>query len=146
MENQAPLGQLLLRAFGWFDDGLMNALAATGWPRQNRMQSLLFANLDREGTRPVVLAERLGVSRQAIHQTVTALTKSGLVTMRDDPTSGRSKLVILTSEGDRIVADALVAFGRLEAELAGRIGVRPVQQFRAALEEDWGTPPVSMVD
>jgi DNA-binding MarR family transcriptional regulator len=140
MGNEIPIGQLLLRAFEWFDDGLMNELAAAGWPRQNRTQSLLFANLDRSGTRPSVLAGRLGVTRQAVHQTVVALEESGLVTLQRDPSSGRSKLVMLTPLGERIVADAREAFQRLEEKLADRIGKREVDHLRRALERDWGTP------
>jgi len=141
MENEASIGQLLLRAFEWFDDGLMNQLAAAGWPRQNRTQSLLFANLDREGTRPSELARRLGVTRQAVHQTVSALEDSGLVVMRPDPVSGRSKLVTLTPLGDRIVADARVAFERLERELSDRIGKGDVERLRNVLQLGWGPPP-----
>ena len=135
------MGQLLLQAFEWFDDGLTNELAAAGWPRQNRMQSLVFANLDVGGTRPADLARHLGVSRQAIHQTVATLEAAGLVSMQPDPSSGRSKLVMLTEQGRQIVDDALAAFRRLEAELAQRIGERKVAQLRAVLEDDWGIPP-----
>jgi DNA-binding MarR family transcriptional regulator len=139
--QQIPMGQLLLGAFEWFDEGLMNELAAAGWPRQNRMQSLLFANLDTAGTRPAELARRLGVSRQAVHQTVATLEADGLLTMKPDPTSGRSKLVMLTKDGERIVGDALAAFERLEVELSRRIGSQPVSHLREALERKWGLPP-----
>jgi DNA-binding MarR family transcriptional regulator len=74
-----PLGQLLLRAFRWFDESLIAALHAAGWPELTRAHSLVFAQLDTEGTRTAELARRAGISRQAIHQTIQELQRLGLV-------------------------------------------------------------------
>lgn len=135
-----PLGQLLLQAFRWMDDSLRATLAARGWPHITPAQSLVFAHLDHGGTRSAELARRIGVSRQAVHQTVRELEALGLVEQVPDPANASARLVRLTAEGRRNVAAALTAFADLEAELADRIGADMVAQLRAALERDWQQP------
>jgi len=135
-----PLIDLSLRAFRWFEDGLLRRLDEAGWPKITRAHSLVFAHLDLEGTRPSELARRIGISRQAVHQTVGELVELGLVELAPDPASRRAKLVVLTPLGRRRVAEAHGIFGELEGELARRIGRKSVTELRRALEADWGAP------
>ena len=101
---------------------------------------MVFAYLDADGTRPSELARRIGVTRQAVHQTVNELVEMGLVELAPDPTNRRAKLVTLTPYGQRNVEAALKAFADIEAELASRIGAERVQELRKTLESDWGPP------
>jgi DNA-binding MarR family transcriptional regulator len=138
--NEAPLGQLLLQSFRWFDESLLKTLANRGWPELSHAQSLVFAHLDRGGTRISELARRTGVSRQAMHRTVGDLEELGLLNLATDPTNQSAKLVILTEKGQANVAAALEAFADIEVELAGRIGPSTVQELRSALSAGWGEP------
>jgi DNA-binding MarR family transcriptional regulator len=138
--NEAPLGQLLLQAFRWFDESLLKTLANRGWPELSHAQSLVFAHLDRGGTRISELARRTGVSRQAMHRTVGDLEELGLLNLATDPTNQSAKLVILTEKGQANVAAALEAFADIEVELASRIGPSTVQELRSALSAGWGEP------
>jgi DNA-binding MarR family transcriptional regulator len=99
-----------------------------------------MAHLRTTGTRPVEIARRLDVSRQAVHQTLRELQEMGLVQLVPDPDDGRGQLVTLTNEGHANVRDAKVVFARLEKELARRIGRGFVHDLRMALEADWGPP------
>lgn len=137
------LGRLLLLAFRWVDESLRASLEARGWPRITPSQSMLMANLDRAGTRTAELARRLGVSRQAAHQTVRELEDLGLVQQMEDPTNASAKLVCLTDEGERNVADALAIFADVEATLEHRVGTETVRALRRALESEWGDPIAS---
>ncbi len=136
--NAAPLGQLLLKAFRWFDESLRATLVARGWPEMSAAQSMVFAVLDQDGTSTAELARRIGVSRQAVHQTVKDLEALGLVEQVPEPGDGRVRLVRLTTQGRANVAAALGAFIDLEAELARRIGVGHAAGLRRALEAEWG--------
>jgi DNA-binding MarR family transcriptional regulator len=135
-----PLIDLLLRGYRWFEDGLLSRLEEAGWPEVTRAQSLVFAHFDREGTRPSELARRIGISRQAVHQTVGELVELGLVELVPDPASRRAKLVVLTPSGRRTVEAALAIFRELEDALTRRIGLKSVTEVRRALEADWGAP------
>ena len=138
MAEQANLGQLLLRAFRWFDEGLIGALHAAGWPELTRAHSLVFAHLDPGGARTAEIARRAGVSRQAVHQTVQELQRLGLVRLVPDPTNRSAKLVVPTDRGRDSIRVAKATLTDLEGELAQRLGRDQVRALRQALEADWG--------
>ena len=141
-EPEIPLGQLLLGAFRWFDRSLLATLEARGWPGLTQSQSNLMANLGEKGIRLSELARRIGVTRQAIHNTVKELEALGLVNPVVDPTNLSAKLVVLTPQGRENVKAALKAFQDIEASLESRLGPETVQALRHALERDWGDPIV----
>lgn len=140
-EAPAPMGQLLLRAFGWFDEALLARLAEDGWPELTRSQSLLMSQVPAEGIRSAELARRVGVTRQAVSQTLAELEAHGLLERRADPTNASAQLVSLTRRGRASVDAALAIFAELEDELARRIGVTAAQNLRRALSREWGDPP-----
>jgi DNA-binding MarR family transcriptional regulator len=135
------MGQLLLRAFAWFDDALVAHLAHGGGPTLTRAQSLLMSQVPAEGIRSAELARRVGVTRQAVSQTIAELEAHGLLQRRSDPTNASAQLVSLTLKGRRSVAVALAAFEKIEEELGNRIGVGRVHDLRQTLSRDWGNPP-----
>jgi DNA-binding MarR family transcriptional regulator len=138
MAEPVNLGQLLLRAFRWFDESLIAALHAAGWPELTRAHSLVFAQLDPGGTRTAEIARRAGISRQAVHQTVQELQRLGLVRLVPDPTNRSAKLVVPTDRGRDSIGVAKTTLAKLEGELAQRLGRDQVQALRQALEADWG--------
>ncbi len=138
MAERVNLGQLLLRAFRWFDESLLSALHAAGWPELTRAHSLVFAQLDTKGTRTAEIARRAGISRQAVHQTVQELQRLGLVRLAPDPTNRSAKLVVPTDRGRASIRVATATLANLEEELAQRLGRAQVQALRQALEADWG--------
>jgi DNA-binding MarR family transcriptional regulator len=138
MAEQTNLGQLLLRAFRWFDESLVRALHAAGWPELTRAHSLIFAQLNTKGTRTAEIARRAGISRQAVHQTVQELQRLGLVRLVPDPTNRSAKLVVPTDRGRDSIHMAKATLADLEGQLAQRLGRQRVQALRQALEADWG--------
>jgi DNA-binding MarR family transcriptional regulator len=138
MAEPVNLGQLLLRAFRWFDESLIAALHAAGWPELTRAHSLVFAQLDPVGTRTAEIARRAGISRQAVHQTVQELQRLGLVRLVPDPTNRSAKLVVPTDRGRDSIGVAKTTLAKLEGELAQRLGRDQIQALRQALEADWG--------
>lgn len=135
------LARLLLEAFRWFDDALRARLASSGVPQLTTSESMVFPYLDENGTRPALLAKRLGITRQSTQSLVRGLIQKGMVELVDDPNDGRAKQVVLTKLGRRTVPIALATFAELETELASRIGDRKAKQLRTALEADWGRTP-----
>lgn len=134
------LDQLLLRGFYWMDESLQRSLRAQGGPKVTHSQSMILLTIGEGIRRPSAIAERLGVSRQAVHQCLQELVKVKLVELVPDPEDGRAKLVKLSKRGMpvRIVArDLLLA---LETELGERIGKRNLKNLRVALEQDWSEP------
>ncbi|MFV2000967.1 MAG: MarR family winged helix-turn-helix transcriptional regulator, partial [Acidimicrobiia bacterium] len=129
----APLARLLLDRFRWTDTALRTQLAALGWPAMTPAQSLVFATIDAGGTRPTDLAASIGVSRQAIHQTINELIDVDLLELVNDPSDGRAKLVRVTAAGRENIAAAKSALSQIEARLRRRIGSENVDALRSAL-------------
>lgn len=118
----------------------MARLVAAGWTDVTRAHSRVFANLDRDGTRPSELARRMGVTRQAAHQTIQELVDRGFLELAPDPKNARARRAVLTARGKRVVADARDIVRDLEDTLERRIGRKRVARLRRALESDWGAP------
>ncbi len=135
-----PLGQLLLRGYRWCDHGLRRELSERGWPAITPSQSTLMAHVRPEGIRITELAQRMGVTRQAAHHLVQELYQSGFVVTREDPSNLSAKLVVLSSNGEIVVRDALAIYVEIERVLSKNIGAKAVKDLRVALESDWGSP------
>ena len=134
------LGRLFLNGFRWMDASFVELLAERGWREVPKSHSLVFPHLLEGGTRPVEIARRAGVSRQAIHQVLRDLRGKGLVEIKPDPTHRRAKLVFLTDLGMRFDEAVEEAASRMEEALADRIGTDTVRSLRTALEAEWGAP------
>ncbi|MFI7382483.1 MarR family winged helix-turn-helix transcriptional regulator [Streptomyces sp. NPDC049813] len=143
------LPQLLGEARRWFEDGMLAALEAEGVPAVTPPQVQLFAALDEDGTTVAELARRTGVTRQTVHQAVHFLVAAGLLEQVPDPSSARQRLIRRTPAGLHAHDRARRALGRLEAELADRVGQGAVAALRAALESPeapWSEPPAAPAD
>lgn len=126
--------QLLFRAARLLDEEALRRVAALpGRPRLRRSHTNLFPHIDLEGTRITDLADRVGVSKQAISQLVDDLEASGVVARVADPDDARAKRVVFTARGRAGLLDGLAVLGALEAELATTIGDRTMAALRSSL-------------
>jgi len=96
--------------------------AATPQPRA--AHAALYAHIAVEGTRPTVLADKLGITPQAVAQLVGELSAMGLVERVPDPTDGRAKLVRFTAKGRQDILDGFAVFESVEAELRRELGAK----------------------
>ena len=119
---------------------LLNEHALTIWnatqPEHLQIRAshtALMPHLDLEGTRLTTLAERLGVSKQAVGQLVSELEEMGVIKREPDPTDGRAKLVCFTERGLTGLFDGLELLQDLEQELVERVGKRRMKEFAETL-------------
>lgn len=136
----------LLQAFFWFDDGLQAHLQAKGWGHVTRPQSMVMVNVVTGVCRPSDIARNLGISRQAIHSTISQMVDMGMFELKDDPLDKRSKIVVIAPKGMAMRADANKAVQLLTAELGRRIGKTNIANLAAALGADWGSPLIPRPD
>jgi DNA-binding MarR family transcriptional regulator len=128
----------LLHAYYWCDEGLQNSLRAAGMPSLSRTKSMIMVNIADGITRPSDLARNIGISRQAIQQTIVEMERAGLVRLAPDPSDGRAKIVKFSRRGSGIGETAFNAMDAIETELAGRLGKQAVAQLNKVLFSDWG--------
>ena len=131
----------IMHAFYWLDDGLQAHLEREVGLSVPRAQSMIMVCIGDGVQRQTDLAERLGVSKQAVQQALKELVSKGLVTVEPDPENGRQRVVSFTARGERMRDLARQGLDRMEALLAERIGPRRLAALHDALDADWGPSP-----
>ncbi|MFD4432886.1 MarR family winged helix-turn-helix transcriptional regulator [Nocardia sp. NPDC058497] len=126
IDRPAPLGNLLSAAARALSAELDAGLVAAGFDDVRAAHAPVFQVIDPEGTRLTVLAERAGMTKQAMGELIRHLTDRGYVAVGPDPADGRARLVRLTDRG----------WSAVEA------GVRVVEQFDRHLDEVVGSAEV----
>jgi len=131
------LRQLLLQRSEWFEGRVLDAAPRFGYHFVTPAMHRLFAHMSRKPVSISVLARRLAVSRQAVHQTVGEARRRGIVELIDDPADARVRKVRFTENGMSMVRSAAQAVRRIEGELERRLGSRDLAALRRILSKDW---------
>lgn len=131
--KNASLVQRLFRAARLLNEHALRTAPVAKGPRPRPAHMALFPHIDLEGTRPSELAEKLGISRQAVAQLVGDLETMGLVERRPDPEDGRARRVVFTEAGRRGMIDGLAHLRAVEAEVAAELDRDTMAKLRAAI-------------
>jgi DNA-binding MarR family transcriptional regulator len=134
LEEHAPLLRLLGLATRRLTDDLHERLGAAGFSDQRVAHHQVFAHVPPEGIRLTDLAERAGMTKQAMAELVDDAERLGYVTRTPDPGDRRAKRIELTGRGWEAVDVARAAFRAMEADLAERITPKHLRQLRRALQ------------
>ena len=120
---------------------IVDGVVQAGFP-QRPAHSAVFANIDREGTRLTVLAQRANMTPQAMGELVDDLERMGYLRRRPHPDDRRAKLIVLTPKGRRCIDAGLATIARIERALEAKLGPRRLRELQRGLEqiiEEW--PP-----
>jgi DNA-binding MarR family transcriptional regulator len=124
---------LLLFAYQRSARELTEHLHSQGHAAIRPKHGAVFANLDRDGTRPTVLAQRAGIGKAAMGELIDELERLGYVERRPDPGDRRAKLVVPTPAALEVTR-LVHAFNRtLEARYRRRLGKQAYDAFRRSL-------------
>jgi DNA-binding MarR family transcriptional regulator len=121
---------------------LIAELNAAGFDelRLPHMQVLQYPGPD--GAHPSTLAERAGVSRQAMNQLLGSLEGSGYIVRSDDPEDGRARIVRFTDRGRAAYAKILEILRSIEREWSAELGARKFAELKELLLDVWESPLV----
>ena len=100
-------------------------------PSQLRLLSLTPAN----GMRVTDLAERVGMTKQALGEFANDLEERGLLESVRDPADRRVRILRPTQQGRRAVSAGELVITELEAQWRERLGAAKWEQFRSLLRE-----------
>lgn len=95
--------------------------------------SLLWL-LDAGATRSTILAQRAGVSKQAISQLVRLMERQGYLKQDSDPTDMRAKLVSLTERGEAVKTACVEIRHALNRDLAKSLGATEAERLQSSLD------------
>jgi len=132
--KKASVAQLLFKCARLVNEMAVARVRLAGRAPEFRVSHThLFPHIDFQGTRLTVLAERLGVTKQAAGQWVTELEQMGVLEKIPDPSDGRAKLIRFSEFGKTSMVEGLSVLNQVEGELKSALGPEKFGQFHQTL-------------
>jgi DNA-binding MarR family transcriptional regulator len=126
-------GTLLLHAFQGYERWLFEGYQQRGETGLRPKHGAVIANIDPEGTRASVLAERAGMSRPSMGELIDELETLGYVERVPDPDDRRAKLIKPTDQTLNRQRLAREVSDEIERAYIKRLGQQRHRQLRRAL-------------
>jgi len=119
---------------------IIKELNAAGFEglRVPHMAVLQFPGPD--GARPGVLAERAGMSKQAMNQLLRSLEGLGYIVRSDAPDEGRARIIHFTKRGHAAYSKVHDILHDIEHEWSDELGPKDFAQLKELLSRVWGSP------
>ena len=119
---------------------IINELNAAGFEELTmpHMAALQFPSPD--GVRPSVLAERAGMSKQAMNRLLGSLEDLGYVVRSDAPDESRARIVHFTKRGHAAYAKILEILRDIERDWRAELGPKDFAQLKELLIRAWESP------
>ena len=116
---------------------LIRGLTASGFQGLTlpHMAVLQFPGPD--GARPTTLAERAGMSKQAVNQLLRSLEALGYIARCDAPDEGRARIVRFTKRGRAAYAKIHEILRDIEREWSAELGPKDFTQLKGLLLRVW---------
>jgi len=93
-----------------------------------------------DGVRPGMLAERAGMSKQAINQLLRSLENGGYIVRSNAPGEGRARVVGLTKRGHAAYAKIHEILRVIEREWIAELGPKHFHELKTILFRVWESP------
>lgn len=148
-ENSAPLtakdmliGALLRVPSEAIHRRIVRDLNAAGFKGLSLPHIAIFRFPGPDGVRPGVLAERAGMSKQAMNRLLGTLEDLGYLIRSDAPGEGRARIVRFTKRGHAAWAKALEVLREIEREWQAELGPKDFSHLKKLLFRVWESPLV----
>jgi DNA-binding MarR family transcriptional regulator len=138
--HQMLIGALLRVPAHAIHRRIINDLNAAGFDglRVPHMAVLQYPGPD--GVRPSVLAERAGISKQAMNQLLRSLEGLGYLARSNTPGENRARIVRLTKRGRDAYAHVHQILRDIEREWSAELGSTSFGQLKSLLVRVWESP------
>ncbi len=93
-----------------------------------------------DGVRPGTLAERAGVSKQAMNQLLRSLEALGYIVRSDAPHEGRARIIRFTKRGHVAYSKIHDILRNIEREWRAELGLKDFAQLKKLLSRVWESP------
>jgi DNA-binding MarR family transcriptional regulator len=132
-EGEDALAPALAATNRAFTTTTMAKIASAGFPGVTPAFASFLLLLDTIGARPTALAERAGITKQAISQLVRELEARGYVEQVPDRTDTRAKIVRLTDRGVGLQATCAGIKHELQSVAVAKLGKSRVSRLQEDL-------------
>ena len=121
---------------------IIKELNAAGFDELIMPHMATFRSPGPDGVRPSVLAERVGMSKQAMNRLLGSLENLGYLARSDSPDEGRARIVRFTKRGHAAYAKAIEVLQDIEREWNAELGPRDFARLKELLFRIWESPLV----
>jgi DNA-binding MarR family transcriptional regulator len=121
---------------------IIHDLSAAGFTGLSLPHMAVFRYPGPDGVRPGVLAERAGMSKQAMNRLLGSLEGLGYLVRSDVPDEGRARIVRFTERGHSAWAKSLEVLREIEREWRSELGPKDFAQLKELLFRVWKSPLV----
>lgn len=134
MAHEIPLIGLLTEVKTAVSEELYGRLHEAGHGEIRPAHGCVFGFIGRTGgTRLTALADRSGLTKQAVGEAVADLERLGYVERVPDPDDGRAKIIRLSERGREVAATAEEIFADIERRFIAEVGEERFEEFRETL-------------
>lgn len=119
------------------DERFTKKRMATSYKALTRAESRILSALRGEALTISEVGRRLGLSRQAVHKTVSNLVDAKLLKLEPIPDNSRDKRIIFTEKGEAMKSSAHKALQEIEKEVEAEIGKKNFKLLKSLLKKPW---------
>ena len=119
---------------------IINELNAAGFEELRVPHMAVLQSPGPDGVRPGMLAERAGMSKQAMNQLLRSLDALGYIARSDAPDEGRARIVRLTKRGRAAYAKIHEILRDIEREWSAELGSKRFTGLKELLLRVWESP------
>jgi DNA-binding MarR family transcriptional regulator len=131
-----PLPAILSQIKNLAVQDMFGRMAEEGFDDVREGHGCVFGFIDLEhGSRLTDLADRSGLTKQAVGEAVAELELKGYVERVPDPLDGRAKIIKLTERGHHACLAGRRLFAEIEKDWAERYGEERIASLRECAEE-----------
>ncbi len=142
--REESIGLLLFKRFQEVEDYILKiieAKAPKAYGSIGKAQSIIFVCIDEAYGQELTtseVAKKVGLSRQAVHKTISSLVDIGLIRLEESPSNKSAKNIVLTEEGERASEQIRLVIKQMEDEISEALGKTNFNQMKQSLAKSWG--------
>lgn len=127
------LGRVLLLLTREVSRRAVERMAAAGFGDISLGHFMIMAHIPIDGRRASEIAQRAGLTKQAVSKTVEELKRKGYVETAADPSDGRARIVTFTQRGLDMFEAGVAAGEAVEAEMAALLPAGDYERLKRSL-------------
>ena len=116
---------------------IINELNAAGFDELSMPHMAVLQFPGPDGVRPGTLAERAGISKQAMNQLLRSLEGFGYIIRSDAPGEGRARMIRFTKRGRAAYSKLHDILRDIEREWSAELGSKRFAQLKGLLSRVW---------
>ena len=128
------IGRLFQQAARSYSERALSLLHARGFSDITLFHTVLISNLDTAGDQITAIAEKAGITKQAMGQLVNELESKGYVKKTKNPEDKRAYLIQFTEHGKDALRAAYEVKIIIEDEYKALLGIENVHHLRELLQ------------